>query len=69
MSPSSAKFSEFNWGRIDASKFVAGIDNLYSVKSVASAFVESKNVFGVDLITRFKVYFNRDENSFRIEYQ
>ena len=57
VSPSSAKFSEFNWGRIDASKFVA------------SAFVESKNVFGVDLITRFKVYFNRDENSFRIEYQ
>lgn len=57
ISPSSAKFSNFKWGRINSTKFVA------------VATVEYKNAFGVELQTNFKVYYDRESNSFSIEYQ
>lgn len=57
ISPSSAKFSDFVWGRITQDEFVA------------TSMVESKNAFGVELQTYFKVHYNREKNTFNIEYQ
>lgn len=57
ISPSSANFSNFVWGRINSTKFVA------------VSTVEYKNAFGVELQTTFKVYYDRKANSLSIEYQ
>ena len=57
VSPSSAKFSEFIWGRNGLSEYIA------------AGMVESKNLFGVELQTRFKAYFNIETRTFRVEYQ
>ena len=57
ISPSSANFSNFVWGRINSTKFVA------------VSTVEYKNAFGVESQTTFKVYYDRKANSLSIEYQ